>query len=340
MSAVARTFADPPSSVVDPRTGLPFEGSFRGSLPPVDLRPLGKGAIYHLTHRKRWLYVALRADDLFIGLAIVDLGYALNTFAFAWERGSQGLVVDRTAIGLPGTGSVSRSFGAGFSARFKVGGTRVAITHDGAGYELDATYPDLSIRARFAATAAHPPLSAIGRIPGGTINATEKHALLPVTGEAVVRGKHRSLDGALAGYDFTHGYLARHTQWRWGYGMGRARTGERVAFNLVQGFLGERECGVWVDDTLHPLGEGRFELDLASPLQPWRVTTLDRERAGAGLKLEFTPGGAHADSTNLGLVRARFLHPVGAYRGTLEVGDRVLELDDVLGVAEDQDVVW
>jgi hypothetical protein len=86
---------------------------------------------------------------------------------------------------------------------------------------------------------------------------------------------------------------------------------------------------------LHPIGEGRFELDEKRPLRPWKVTTTE-----GALDLEFVPGGAHSDTTNFGVVRARFLHPVGAYRGTLKIAGRTLEIDDMLGVAEDQDVLW
>ena len=150
-----------------------------------------------------------------------------------------------------------------------------------------------------------------------------------------MRGKHRSLDGALAGYDFTHGYLARHTQWRWGYAMGRAKTGERIAFNLVQGFLGERECGVWIDDVLYPIGEGRFEFNPAKPTDPWRIRSTD-----GALDLNFVPGAIHAERTDFKVVRSSFVQPVGAYSGTIRIGDRTLELEQVLGVAEDQDVLW
>ncbi len=167
------------------------------------------------------------------------------------------------------------------------------------------------------------------------VGVTEKRACLAVRGAALVDGHRVSLDGALGGLDFTHGLLPHRTQWNWAFGLGRTRTGERVGFNLVEGFVGEGECALWVDDRTVPISEGRFTFDRAARLGPWRVRSADGE-----VDLEFEPGAEHTETRNLGLVRSRFAQPLGTFRGTLRVGDRTLELDRCLGVVEDQDVVW
>lgn len=317
------------------RDGNIQSGSFRGALPRVDLKPLGKNLVYRLTHQKRWVYVAIASDDLFCGLAVVDLGYVKNTFGFAYARDG-GMLADKSAIGHPVSGGVADGIDNGLCANFSAGRTRIEIIRRGDALEIDAAFfPDLEIRARLDAGVKHSPLSAIGPVPGGIIDATEKHALLPVTGDVVVRGERRSLEGAVGGWDYTHGYLARHTQWRWGYLLGRAKSGERIGMNLVEGFLGECECGVWIDDTLHPVGEGRFSFDVNDPMKPWTITSTD-----GALDLRFEPGAMHAEKNDFKVVRSRFLQPVGAYSGTVRVGGKVLTLDRVLGVAEDQDVLW
>ena len=326
-----RNLTPPPSAVVT-RDGTIQSGSFKGALPRVALTPLGKGLVYRLTHQKRWVYLAIASEDLFIGLAVVDLGYVKNTFGFAYSRDG-GMLADKTALGHPVAGGVADGIDGGLAANFSAGRTRIEILRRGNALEIDAAFfPDLELRAKFDVNVTHPPLSAIGPVPGG---ATEKHALLPVTGDVVIRGERRSLNGAVGGWDYTHGYLARHTRWRWAYLLGRATTGERVGMNLVEGFLGECECGVWIDDTLYPVGEGRFEFDAKNPLSPWRITSAD-----GAVDLKFVPGGMHAEKNDFKVVRSHFVQPVGAYSGTLRVGDRTLTLEGVLGVAEDQDVVW
>jgi hypothetical protein len=175
----------------------------------------------------------------------------------------------------------------------------------------------------------------VGERQDGLVNTTEKRALLAVRGELEVAGQRRPLGGALGGYDYTHGLLARRTIWRWAYAMGRAKSGERVAFNLVQGFVGEPECTAWVEGEVFPLSEGRFAFDPEQPLAEWRVSTAD-----GTVDLRFKPGGMHSEQKNFGVIHSRFVQPVGAYAGTLRLGGRELVLDGVLGVTEDQDVLW
>jgi hypothetical protein len=331
-----RTLAAPPASVLSPSTGLPEEGAFRGPLPRVDLGP-GDGRLFKLAHHKKWTYLALTTDTLLIGLAIVDLGYAANAFAFAFEKG-RGMLVDRTAMGPAFAVRVSDHAEEGALARFAFGGTRFALTRPfgASDYDLDLRAPDLEVRARLSTVGAPPPIAAIAKLPGRCVNATQKRALLAVEGTAILAGRSFRLDGGLGGIDYTHGFLARHTAWKWAFLLGRARAGEKVALNLVEGFVGEAECALWIDDELVPVGEGRFEHDLARPMDLWRVHTT----CGA-VDLAFEPGGLHHEEKNLGLVRSRFLQVAGAYRGTINLPGRPpLVIDGALGVTEDQDVLW
>lgn len=326
-----RALTPPPLFVVDSRGSLQT-GSFRGPLPKVDLAPLGKGSLYRAIHHKRWIYVALSDARLFCGLAVVDLGYAKSTFAFVYEDGI--LIADRSALASPTGGGVSDGITPGFHARFTNADTHVQVRRPARALEIEATFPGLALRVELDGDAPHPALSAIGPVPNGLVDATEKHALLKVRGEIRLEGRTRRLDGAYGGWDYTNGYLARHTKWRWGYLMGRARSGEEVAMNLVEGFLGERECGVWANGELFGVGEGRFGFDPRDPLQKWTV----RSECGA-VDLRFSPGAMHAESTDFKVLRSKFVQPIGRYEGTIRVGGRSYEVD-ALGVAEDQDVLW
>lgn len=330
-----RTLGTPPASVVSTDGTIQY-GCYRGSLPPVDLRPIGKSLPYRVLHHKKWVYLAIASEDLFVGLAVVDLGYATNAFGFAYDRVANRMLVDRSAIGHPASGKVEDSLLSGMVGRFAQGRTRIEVLRRGDELDVDASFgPDLSVRARLDTRVSHKALAVVGAIPKGVVNATEKHALLPVTGELVAQGARRSLDGAFGGWDYTHGYLARHTSWRWAYLLGRTREGQRVGLNLTQGFLGEIECVVWLDDELHPVGEGRFEFNARDPMSPWRITTS----CGA-VDLRFTPGGLHAEHKDFKVLRSKFVQPVGCYDGTIKVGKTTATLERVLGVAEDQDVVW
>ena len=332
------TLAPPPESVLDAHTGAPRIGSFRGALPRVDLASVGRGRLWRFAHHKRWMYVAIASDEFYIGVAVVHLGYVASAFAFVFERTAMRLRVDRSSLGPPFVCSVTDTTGEGCAARYRLPGTSVLIERSPgtADYAVQVLMEDLNLHARLEGASAPPPLAAIASVPGGLLNATEKRALLRVTGGVTVCGRRHGLDGALAGFDYTQGLLARHTAWRWAFALGRARGGERVGLNLVEGFVGEPECAVWIDDELFPLGEGRFEFDRDRPLAPWRVRTVDDR-----VDLRFEPGGMHAERRSLGLIRSRFVQPVGLFHGRIApAGQGELALERVVGVTEDQDMLW
>ncbi|MEZ4452671.1 MAG: DUF2804 domain-containing protein [Nannocystaceae bacterium] len=332
-----RTLDSPPTSLLDPGTLRPRVGSFRGSLPPIDFRPVA-GPLARVLRRKRWIYAAIATDEAFVGLAIIHLGYATSCFAFTWRSGAPGLAFDRSAIGHPGAARIADVTGEGARASFSGIGLQARIERrpgEGA-YSITARGRGFALDARLEAAGAPPPIAVIADLGGDRFNATEKRALLAARGQVVIGDRRIDLDGGLGGFDYTHGLLARRTRWRWAFALGRARSGEPVAFNLVEGFVGEPECGVWVGDALYPIAEGRFTYDLAEPLRPWRV-----ESADGALDLSFEPGGMHAERKNLGLIASTFLQPVGRYRGTLRLPGRgPIELDGVPGVVEHQDVRW
>jgi len=332
-----RTLDPVPDAALDPVTGQPRVGSYRGALRRVDLTAVAGGALKRALREKRWIYVGVASDEIYAGVAVVRLGYAANAFAFAYDGRAKKMLADVSMLAPTLRCSVGDTSGEGCIARLRSGASSVSIERPvgSSAYVVQVRTRELSIDARLDATSAPPPITAIASLAPGRVNTTEKRTLLATTGEIRAGGARRSLDGALGGYDYTNGLLERRTRWRWGFALGRAAGGEKVAFNLVEGFVGEPECALWIDGEVHPLAEGRFEFDASRPLEPWRVRTADD-----ALDLRFVPGGMHADRTNLGVVKSSFVQPAGTYSGTIHASGRDLVLKNVLGVSEDQDVLW
>lgn len=326
----------PPLSVLD-EAGRPRCGRYAGPLPPVDLRRQG-GWPGWLRH-KRWVYALVVAPERLCAAAIVDLGYAASAFAFLAAPG-RGVLARVSSLGVPGLSRVGDRAGQGCKARFVGPGLRASLVRpEGASaYRLMVESPALAIDAVLDAGPAPPPLSAVVDLSplGGGANATEKRVLLRTAGVVRVGRDRLLLDDALGGMDYTQGILPRRTAWRWAFLLGRTRQGAAVGMNLVQGFNGEAECAVWLDGDLLPVGEGRIDGDPNRPLLPWRVGS-----ACGAVALEFQPFALHTERRNLGVVRSRFLQPAGSYHGSLRLPGRApLDLDAVLGVVEDQDVLW
>jgi hypothetical protein len=333
-----RTLGSIPARLIDPLTAAPAWGSYRGALDRIDLAPLSRDPLERLARQKRWVYVAITAGRALIGAAIVDLGYAVSAFAFAYQEG-EGMRVDRSLLGAPGLCRVRQTRDHRIDARFvsRRGSLRVAQRDGDPGIEVAIDLPALSLRGTLDGRAAPPALTAIAPIDGGAIDVTEKRVSMPVRGAAMIAGRRIDLDaaGSVGGYDLTLGLLARRTRWRWAFLLGRAVSGERVGLNLVEGFVGELECAAWVDDQLVPLAEGRFTFDRDAVERPWTVRTVD-----GAVDLVLTPGGVHRETRDLGIVSSRFVQPVGSFSGTIEVLGRRLVIERALGVVEDQDVLW
>ena len=86
-----------------------------------------------------------------------------------------------------------------------------------------------------------------------------------------------------------------------------------------------------IDGKLHPLGTARFDLGG----EDWSMGTEDGTVA-----LSLDAQGERHEDLNLGLVVSRFRQRFGTYSGTVRIGEEVIEVDDLYGVAEDHHAVW
>ncbi len=331
-----RVLLPPPASFVDAR-GFPRTGSFAGAAPRGDIGALSPSPLFRITHHKRWFYVCLVSEEILIAAAVVHLGYVSNSFVYALHAPDRKMLFKQSMVApalCARIGDTADEIGV---ASFRMPGISIQMERTSNKSELDMNirWKDFELSARAAAGKA-PPISAVMNFGGGLVNRTEKRAPLEVSGNAMINGVRYSMNKALAGYDHTNGLLPRHTVWKWAFALGHAKSGERVAFNVVEGFNGEAECALWIDDELFPLSEGRFELDRKKPLDAWRIRTAEGE-----LDLRFDPYAMHSDERDLKVISSNFVQPSGVYSGRIQRdGKDNLELDSVLGVAEDQDMKW
>lgn len=329
---VSRTLDAAPPSFLDDRTGSPAYGAYAGPLPAIELGRLGLRD--RVARRKRWVYAAVSTEELWISLAIVRTGYAATAFAFAYDLVGKRMLLDDTVLGPTPSARVGDHFHApGEVARFAMGKTRLLMSRGPSGLDVHVRMRDLALDATLDERAGPPAITAIAPLGDGLVDATEKRALLAVKGVARCGSREVSLDGAIGGYDYTHGLLPRHTTWRWAYAMGKTIAGEPFGFNVVQGFVGEPECAAFLGERVLPIAEPRFDFDVRDPMKPWHLR-------GDGIDLAFAPGGVHAQTTNLVLVKSRFVQPVGTFAGTMRVDGRDVAVSGLPGVVEDQDVLW
>jgi len=310
--------------------GSPSHGRYAGRIARFDWSPLRPrpGWLWQRLHHKRWHYVGLGDEDVFIGVAIVDLGWASSAFAYLFDRQSRTLLADWSQDGLPGMqAGVSYAPLAGANAWFRGPGARLSLRHEaGDRLHLHVATRMLHVEAELDLGHMAPPLLAIGPIAGGLAHATQKTTALPVLSWAAAGGRRFELDCAWAAVDASNGMLARDTAWRW---ASAHRPG--IGFNLQQGYFGGHENVLWLDGKPTAVGAAHFDFDAARPLAPWRIHTED-----GMLDLVFTPEGARAADKDLGFAASRYVQPVGRFAGMV----KGRPITDLLGVTEDHSSRW
>ena len=300
-------------------------GSFRGALGDVDYTCVSS-PWQRLRREKRWLWYCIAQDPWLVAFAIVRTGYVANCFAFVQNMNERSFSAHATRLGAPGNAQVvRRSYET--HADFTLGGASVLSAH--AVQQAWSIHADLgAVQLDAECTHDAAPLVAIAKVPDGTVNATEKGVGSVLRGSLRVPGHTIDLAGAVSGYDFTHGLLGRRTVWRWAFGLGKNRDGKPIGVNLVSGFVGPAECVMLGPAGPTPLEEPSFQFDATDYQKPWRLH-------GDAIDLRADVKGMHTDNKRLLLVRSDFVQAAAVLHGSVRGNDVRL-----LGVVEDQDIVW
>ncbi len=340
---------------VTSETGTPLFGTYEGSIPKVNLHSLqGEyrlGPLGRLKKHKRWVYSFIATPEVLTLQAVADLGYSSNAFILVADLAQGRVIYDHSMLGSPRPlVHVSDYPAEGVEASYRYPRVKMHTSRafGAERYHIETTHagsrplgaPRLKLSADLLAAGAPPPITVVAPVDGGgVVNVTQKHAALLSFGSLEVNGRTFSLDGGVGGFDYTNGYLARHTAWRWAFACGRLGDGSPFAFNLVEGFNETRddvnENALWFRGRLSPLGRARFTFDRHDPQKPWHVRTTD-----GALDATFTPIGLHREERDLKFARSFFIQPVGTFAGTLKLDGRTVAFEQVPGVTEDQDILW
>lgn len=328
MPASAQLPAAPP--VIPGPDGLPAFGRFAGSAGRFDwdrlAAPYARSRWWRRFHHKRWHYTALATEQLFCGIAIVDVGWTNTAFAYVFERGKREVVAGFSRDGVPGlTAQLARH--AGEESRFRFGAQRVQMSAS----KLSLRCKALQIEAALAAPGA-PLLLAIGPVAGGSVHATQKSSGLALTGSVHIGTQSYRLDGGVASFDYSNGLLARETDWRWASAHSLA-----LGFNLQAGYFGAHENALWLDGQLIALGTASFVFDEHDPMAPWHVFTDD-----GLLDLQFTPEGYRREDKNLLVAASRYVQPIGTFSGWVRAARDAPKraVTRLAGVTEDHASRW
>jgi hypothetical protein len=222
----------------------------------------------------------------------------------------------------------------GAASSFRFAGKQITYRHDSASnrYELKLRSGDFEIDAHWQAAQAAPFLLAVGPVQGGAVHATQKSGGMPLQGEVRAGDRRFALDGGVASFDYSNGYLARETEWRWA-----SAHSLELGFNLQAGYFGTQENVLWLDGALIPLGAAHFQYHAQDPMRPWKIHTDD-----GLLELEFQPEGMRCEDKNLLIAASRYVQPIGRFNGWVKAGPDMppRQVRDMVGVTEDHFSRW
>lgn len=251
---------------------------------------------------KRWRYVGVFSEELMACAALVQVGFARQSFWALYRRdGDRDELRERT-----------RTLPRRREPRLERG--RLLLRDRGVALELQ-----LDEDAGIETTCPN---------GGGKHVWTRKQAGIAARGTLALDGRPPHELSARAVIDDTAGYHARRTEWWWSAGVGHAPDGTALAWNLVSGVNDPprgSERAVWVD---------------GSPSEPPPVEfseSLRRIHCADGSTLRFHPEAERAHSQSLLLVKSDYRAPFGTFSGMLPGG---IALAHGLGVVEHHRALW
>lgn len=327
-----------PSELVDEHGRVNF-GQYAGFPSHIDWTRLSsdyrRSRFWRHFHHKRWQYVALATDELFCGIAIVDVGWTNTAFAYAYDRCQRKLLANFSQDGLPGFGAKLNLCPAiGAASHFRFLGNRIQYQQlaGSAQYQLNLHCGDFNIDANFDAENAAACLLAIGQVNGGSVHATVKSSGMPLGGSVKIAGREFDLAGGVASFDHSNGFLARETAWRWA-----SAHSLELGFNLQSGYFGNNENVLWLDGQLISLGTAHFDFDASNILQAWHIYTDD-----GLLDLQFQPEGCRSQNKNLVIAASRYAQPIGTFSGWVKASANAVarRIENLPGVTEDHFSRW
>jgi hypothetical protein len=274
---------------------LPYRGLFGASRPDalrtLALPPDPMPARARLRPLKAWRYVGVFGPELMLCVATVRIGPARQCFWAVWDRAA-GRLHERTRLGF---------------GRVRLTPGRVQVADGPVTIEL--------VLAEQAGVETVCP-------SGAAYAWTRKQGGIAAQGTVTIEGRRHELE-ARAVVDDTAAYYERHTRWRWSAGVGLARDGRELAWNLVQGVNDpavDSERTVWIGGQPAEVAPVAFADDLG--------------RVG---ELRFAAEATRERAENRLLVRSRYRQPFGTFAGQPLPG---LELAEGYGVMEEHDVWW
>lgn len=283
---------------------------------------------------KQFQFVSIVIEKYIIGVAIADIRYLASGFCYVFDTETHELVEQQWLKPLnmgyqtqPSSWN-SQAYLANDVIQFKI---ENGLWH----IQLSTGLIQADLRLKPESESLPLMLCTPTAYSGWTY--TQKHNALAVQGEMSVRGQPQDLTNAVAGYDFSAGYMRRETSWRWA-SINHYSEDKRIGLNFAAGVneTGHCENVIWIDGERHLMPPVQFEFSRHHQEASWRITSQDKR-----IDLIFKPKNQRSEKKNFWFLKSNFRQFVGYFSGYLIDGNGIKhELEEVMGLAEDHYAKW
>ncbi len=333
-----------PENLIDCH-GEPIFGQFDGIVSDLNIddfayrdvmdKPAGKLKKYF--HYKQFQFVSIVTPHYVIGAAIADIRYAGSGFCYVYDI-HQNQLIEKNWLRPGGIGySMGQSPGHSHS-RIGNAANKVQFEIIDGKWHLQIRTANINADIRLEPPTLSLPMAMCSPTAYNGWTYTQKHNGLKPFGRLVINEERQPLDHALAGYDFSAGYMRRETSWR--RASLNADTGQGIiGLNIATGVneTGNSENVFWINGQRHLLGSAHFNFSRRNGGKDgWHIVSADGQ-----VDLRFTPRNVRGEKFNLILLKRNFRRFIGDYNGVIhDNAGKKYKLSNVLGLAEDHYAMW
>ncbi|KLN64931.1 DUF2804 domain-containing protein [Vibrio sp. VPAP30] len=285
-------------------------------------------------HYKQFQFVSLKTARFIIGFAIADIRYLGSSFCYVYDIENNSLSEQNWLRPLSLDKKMTQSPYSGVS---HIAGAKLRFEIEQGQWQVKVHSRDLKLDIALYSPEASLPLCVCTPTAYSGWTYTQKHNALAVKGVLEINGKPESLEGALASYDFSAGYMRRETSWRWA-NINSSQDHTLLGLNLAAGVneTGSCENALWVNGQRHLLSPVHFLFDRDHIDRDWRVHSDDGR-----VELSFKPLNRRSEKLNLLLLKSNFRQFIGLFDGFVIDGNgQKHPFNNVLGLTEDHYAKW
>jgi hypothetical protein len=285
-------------------------------------------------------FVGLLSPDFIIGCAIVNLRLVANGFFYLYQP-SNGKLEEWSWINPLALGCQTPTQPDQSRFQFRKGKNQLEIFAQGKQRQLRVQIgKTLELSALLSEPEGFQPVRLCSRAGYNGWVYTQKTNALPVEGFLNWKGVHFDLNKAqtLGGYDWTIGFMRRHTFWNWASCSAYLQDGKAFGFNLAAGVneTSYTENAIWFDHKRILLPSIQFHFDREKPLEPWTIKSSD-----GSFHARFNPVGLRRERVEAVILASNFRQVFGTFEGQFRDQSGTLhDFGPCWGFCEDHYARW